>query len=143
MMWWYSGSHHVLCVCCRHSGISVVVEVVGGSCANRRRRFVHVAQPHCVCCDTHQMLHDVVVLSQRHQLVVAIHQHVLQRCTDSVCHPTYTLMVPASCGRHIVLSCGEDAVTYQMDLREEKPTKYVVFGRSPTPSSVLVQKIAS
>ena len=28
---------------------------------------------------------------------------------------------------HVFLSCGEDAMTYQIDLREDKPQKYAVF----------------
>ena len=28
---------------------------------------------------------------------------------------------------HVFLSCGEDAMTYQIDLREDKPQKYVAF----------------
>ena len=31
---------------------------------------------------------------------------------------------------HLFLSCGEDAVTYEIDLREEKPNKYVLVQRS-------------
>ena len=28
---------------------------------------------------------------------------------------------------HVFLSCGEDAMTYQIDLREDRPQKYVAF----------------